>query len=234
MNATLGRVLSQLARGPSTGGENLDGFVDSLLQAFENCRSGLTEEQLRGGEAAVRAFFLELYEKEVPRLQETIRLKESLLSEAARGELFRRVDALVRDVVLPAYVRLAVRFTPRERNDFYVLPEGLHGLERLLWVGAGIALGAFIVWAPFIPLWEKEWVLPFAFGGLFTPDLRRYLALRRYNRDLNRLVRAADQEIARLDAAYLTESSALSERRDEPLESAKHAAESRILKEGSS
>lgn len=231
MNATLGRVLSQLARGPSAGGENLDGFVDSLLQAFENCRPGLTEKRLREGEASVRAFFVDLYEKEVPRLAETIRLKESLLSDAARGELLRRVDALVRDVVLPAYVRLAMRFTPRERNDFYALPEGLHGLERIFWVVSGIVVGSFVVWAPFIPLWEKEWVLPFALGGLFMPELRRYLRLRRYGRDLNRLVRAADQEIARLDAAYITESSALTER-EEPHEAAKHSAESRVLKEG--
>jgi hypothetical protein len=84
-------------------------------------------------------------------------------------------------------VRFARRFTPRERNDFYLAPEPLHGLERLGFTVAGMAIGAFAVWAPFIPLWQKEWVLPFAVAGL---DSRASGAtcLRRYQADLNGLV----------------------------------------------
>ncbi len=104
----------------------LGGFVDSLLQMFENCRPGLTDEILRAGPAGVERFFLDLYEKERGRLSETIQ-QEQHLSVDDRRELFERVDDRIRKVVVPAYVRVATRFTPRERNDFYLAPEPLHG-----------------------------------------------------------------------------------------------------------
>jgi hypothetical protein len=88
----------------------------------------------------------------------------------------------------------------------------MHALERALLCAAGIAVGAFVVWAPFIPLWEKWWVLPFALAGLFVPELRRVFALRGYESRVNELVARADREIARLDAAYLTSPEALAER----------------------
>jgi hypothetical protein len=108
-------------------------------------------------------------------------------------------------VVVPAYVRVAARFTPRERNDFFLAPEPLHGLERLGFTVAGMAIGAFAVWAPFIPLWEKEWVLLFALAGLVFPGIRRFLSLRRYQAELNALVTRTDNEIWRMDLAYLTD-----------------------------
>jgi hypothetical protein len=182
----------------------LDGFVDSLLQTFENCRAGLLDETLASGEKAVQAFFMELYDKEVPRLRETIRLLETGYSEGTQREMFGKVDELVRKVVVPAYARLATRSTRRERNDFYLVPEPFHGLERFVWGSAGMAIGAFAVWAPFIPIWEKEWILPFVVVGLFFPNIRRYLSMRRYQSDLNYLVARTDDEIWRMDLAYLT------------------------------
>lgn len=110
----------------------------------------------------------------------------------------------MRKVVIPAYARLAARFTRRERNDFYLMPESLHGLERLGWAAAGVVLGAFVVWAPFIPLWAKEWILVFGIAGLVFPDIRRLLTLRRYECELNRLVGRADDEIWRHEMALLT------------------------------
>lgn len=190
----------------------LDGFVDAVVQKFENCRPGLGEETIRKGEAAVAEFFLELYEKELPRLRETIQQEEPHLTEAARAEYFGQVDGLVRKVVVPAYARLTGGFTPRERNGFYFLKETLHGLERGLFTGGGILLGAFVVWAPFIPLWEKEWILPFAATGLFIPEIRRALSVRRYERELNALVARTEQEISRIDTAYLTDGEAVTER----------------------
>jgi hypothetical protein len=183
----------------------LGGFVDSLLQMFENCRPGLTDEALRAGREGVERFFLDLYEKERGRLSETIQQQEQHLSTDKRRELFERVDERIRKVVVPAYVRVAARFTPRERNDFYLAPEPLHGLERLGFTVAGMAIGAFAVWAPFIPLWEKEWVLPFALAGLLFPNIRRFLSLRRYQAELNGLVTRTDNEIWRMDLAYLTD-----------------------------
>ncbi len=198
------RVLALLGWSAPRGRQTLDGFVDSLLQMFENCRAGLSDEALRSGPTRVEGFFLELYEKERARLRDTIEQREQHLSAEARRELYERVDERIRKVVIPAYARLAARFAPRERNDFFLLREGLHGLERAGWAVAGIAAGAFAVWAPFIPIWEKDWVLVFAAGGIALPNLRRYLALRRYQSDLNSLVARTDDEIWRLDLAYLT------------------------------
>ena len=186
----------------------LDRFVDSLLSSFENRRPGVTDEMTRD-RAAGEAFFADIYEKETARLVDTVRTEEPHLAPEARAELVRQVDALIRKVVIPAYARLALPFTRRERNGFFVLPEPLHLLERLLWAGAAMALGAFAVWAPFVPLWEKYWIVPFALGGFFMPGVRRLLSLSRYEAELNSLVAKADREIARVDRAYLMAGEAL-------------------------
>jgi hypothetical protein len=188
----------------------LDGFVESLVQSFENCRPGLPDEGLSPAQA--EPFFRDLYEKEKPRLRDTIRAEEPHLSDEARAEYARAVDAHARKVLVPAYARLAARFTERERNGFYRLPEPLHAVERALLCLLGIGVGALVVWAPFIPVWEKWWVLPFALTGLFAPELRRAFALKRYESEVNSLVARSDHEIVRLDSAYLTSTEALAER----------------------
>ncbi len=190
-----------LARRAPTGAGPLGGFIDSLVQKLENCRSGLTDEILSTGGAD--RFFAELAEAELPRLRDAIRLEESLLPEAAQEELFQKVEQLIRAVVVPTYARLAVRFTRRERNDFYLVQDPLHGLERAGWALAGTIVGGLVIWAPFIPLWSKEWVLPFFLAGLFFPNLRRLWEVHRLERELNRVVLRADQEISRVDLGYL-------------------------------
>jgi len=211
MKATLGRILALLARDEDPVPPALDGFFDSLLQKFENSRPGLTDAQL-ADPASVHAFFARLYEDELPRLADVVRQQEPLLTTAGKEEFYRKVDSHVREVVLPAYVRLAGAFTRRERNDFYLLPEPWHGAERLLWGAAGLVLGGFVVWAPFIPLTAKEWALPFLLGGLLFPNLRRYLSLRGYEGELNGVVGRADREIGRIDMAYFDSAEALSVR----------------------
>ena len=106
-------------------------------------------------------------------------------------------------VLVPAFARLAVEMTRRERNDFYLTKSGLHGLERLGWLVGGIAVGGFVVWAPFIPIWSKEAVLPFAAAGLFFPELRRLFAYRRYARQVNGLVAKVEAEVLRIQGVYL-------------------------------
>jgi hypothetical protein len=179
----------------------LDAFVDGLVQKFENCRAGLADGTLAGGGA--ESFFVPLYEAERDRLAEAIRLEQAHLDPPAREAMFAATDRLVRTVVTPAYARLAARFTARERNGFFVVAEPLHPVERASCAVAGVVLGAFVVWAPFIPLWSKEWVLPFFLGGLVFPELRRWWEIRRYERELNRLVARADAEIGRMDLAFL-------------------------------
>jgi hypothetical protein len=200
MRNSLARLVEALAsarRGPSV----LDGFVDGVLQKFENCRAWLDDAALvrRDGDS----FFRPLYEAERDRLKDAIRLEQQHLGETGRDAMFAQVDELLRSVAIPAYERIAVRFTVRERNGFYLLREPLHGVERVGWAMAGIAVGVFVVWAPFIPLWSKEWVLPFFLAGLVFPELRRWWEIRRYERELNRLVARTDAEIGRLDLSFL-------------------------------
>jgi hypothetical protein len=193
--------LVRLFSKPAVRNSALDGFVDSLLQTFENSRPGLTGEMLAEGE--VEGFFRDLYEKELRPLREKI-AHLGHLSADEQEELFQRVDDRIRKVVLPAYARLAAGFTPSERNDFYLTPEAVHGVERLAWAVVGVVLGVLVVEAPFIPLWSKEWVLVFGIGGFVFPTVRRYFALRRYQHQLNDLVTRTDDEIWRLDLGYLT------------------------------
>jgi hypothetical protein len=178
--------------------------VDSLLQTFENCRPGLPDEALSGPRERVEAFFAGLYAKESGRLAEVVDLCCQHLPPPGRQELRSRTDAFIRNVLVPAYARAAQAFTRRERRDFFLVPEGLRLLERAAWAAGGIGLGLFAVWAPFIPIWSKEWVFVFLVGGLVYPNLRRVLALRRYQAELNGLVARAEDEIWRMDLAYVT------------------------------
>ena len=51
------RALRLLGTGGAGRGQMLGGFVDSLLQMFENCRPGLSDETLRKGPEGVERFF---------------------------------------------------------------------------------------------------------------------------------------------------------------------------------
>jgi len=203
MSPLIQRLLRILLHAKASKADALNGFVDSLLQTFENCRNGVSDAMLAEGEGRVAAFFTELYEKEIPRLKSVLRLNEPYVPKGTGEALLGEVDGLVRKVLIPGYVRLSAGFTRRERNDFYLLRD-FHGIERIGWSMLGMAIGAFVVWAPFIPMTAKEWVLPFFLGGLFFPDLRRFLSIRRYEAELNRVVERVDREIGRLDLVYLT------------------------------
>lgn len=189
----------------------LIGYVDSLIQTFENCRAGLSDHTIAGGEDAAEHYFLDLYNKELPRLQSSIQLHEGYMPAETRARFFDEVCTLLRKVVIPAYVRLALHFTKRERNDFYLVPRHLQFLERIGWAAGGIFLGAFVVWAPFIPIWSKEWVLPFLIAGLIFPSLRRFFSIKQYENELNKLVTKTDLEIDRIEMAYLTGNELLSQ-----------------------
>ena len=178
----------------------LGGFVDSVIQKLENCRAGLPA-QLEP--EIVQQYMLELYDAERPRLHDAVQALAPLVDDASLRNEEDELDALFRRVLLPAYARGAGEMTRRERNDFYLADKGLHGLERFGWAACGTLLGTFVVWAPFIPIYAKEAVLPFALGGLFFPELRRYFAYRRYARDVNGLVGKVEAEARRLQSVYL-------------------------------
>lgn len=204
------RDIAALQGGSHAVSSSLGRFVDRLIQTFEDCRGGLSDQTIAGGAPAVERFFLDLYDKEQERFEDMIR-DQPLLDDDARAKLRIEIDARIRQVVIPAYVRLAMKFTPRERNDFYALPDKLHTFERIgLGIG-GILVGLLVIAAPFIPLWSKEWVVPFMIAGLVFPNIRRYFTLRRYEKELNQLVLRADRDFGRIDVAYLTSGTAVDE-----------------------
>lgn len=178
----------------------LGGFVDGVMQKLENCRAALPDS-LEPEE--VEAYIGGLYEAEAPRLHEAVQALAPLVDAPALEKEEAELDGLFRRVLLPAYARAAAEMTRRERNDFYLAKKGLHGLERVGWLMGGILAGTFVVWAPFIPIWSKEAVLPFAATGLFFPELRRYFAYRRYAKQVNGLVAQVEAEVKRLQAHYL-------------------------------
>ena len=84
---------------------------------------------------------------------------------------------------LPRYAALALRHNRSERAPVRI-GQGADLFNRTAWTLIFGAIGAFVVWAPFIPIWEK-WI-PFA-GALCAlvfapalPDLHRRLLLRRH------------------------------------------------------
>ncbi|MEO6954303.1 MAG: hypothetical protein ABI321_21050 [Polyangia bacterium] len=178
----------------------LGGFVDAVVQKLENCRAGLPADLEA---AVVERYMLELYDAERPRLHEAVQALAPIVDETSLVNEEDELDALFRRVLLPAYSRGAGELTRRERNDFYIASKGLHGLERFGWAAGGTLLGTFVVWAPFIPIWSKEAILPFAMAGLFFPELRRYFAYRRYAREVNGLVGKVETEARRLQSVYL-------------------------------
>ncbi|MCI0614977.1 hypothetical protein L0244_18460 [bacterium] len=180
-------------------------LIDSLLQSFENCRPGLSDEKIHGNKEEVSKFFVDIYEKELPRLVNTLKVQESFMLNEAREKFFAEIDSLIRTIVIPAYIRLATSYTPRERNDFYLVPQRYHFLERFGWAVAGMFLGVFTVWAPFIPIWSKEWILPFAIVGLVFPNVRKIFSIKRYEADLNRMVAKAESEIDRIEMDYTSQ-----------------------------
>ncbi|MBK8010454.1 MAG: hypothetical protein IPK13_03845 [Deltaproteobacteria bacterium] len=182
----------------------LERYVDTLIQSFEDRRNGLTEATIAAGEDACQRFFFEIYEREFERLRRLFEDEEPHLSESALASWSDEIDRLFRTVVIPAYVRLAMRFTSRERNDFYLTRSSLHPVERIGFALLGMVIGGFVLVAPFIPIWQREWILPFMLAGLLFPNLRAYLAIRRYEAELNRLVVSVGREMLRLEQAYST------------------------------
>jgi hypothetical protein len=201
--ATLLRRLARLLIGGRAPVRMLDGFIDSLIQTFENCRPGLADQAL-GSATSVDEFFAQLYEKEKPRLADLVAIQYAHLSAAERQDLVNKIDSRIAGVVIPAYVRRAERFTLRERNDFYLTRSAWHGAERLAFSAGALLLCSFVMWARFLPLVAKEWLLLCAAGGLVFPDLRRVFAWKRYESELNDVVGRTDDEIFRMDLALLT------------------------------
>src|SRR5260370_38296741 len=88
----------------------LGGVLDSLLQTFENCRPGLTDDILRWGESAVKKYFAEIYEQEWPRLKESVCSAKPHLTGPTAEAFLAELDGLCRRAVIPPNPHEALRF----------------------------------------------------------------------------------------------------------------------------
>lgn len=122
---------------------------------------------------------------------------ESDLAEDSQFTLYKRE---VDQVLIPRYARLA-----QQQNQLEQAPrrawQGRDLYNRLSWALGFFLVGVFVVWAPFIPIWEK-WI-PFALAALaplvspFLPDLygawqnqKHQVALFALHDDLDKLGRS--------------------------------------------
>ncbi len=131
-------------------------------------------------------------------------------------------------VLVPRYAKLALAQNQVER-------QATRGAvyNRLAYVALFFALGLFVVWAPFIPIWEK-WV-PFALALVaplvspWLPDLYQSLRLRRHKLGLGVLLMDMDEAgrslpLPPLGAAALPAATATAGRTAEPAASSDLAA----------
>lgn len=128
--------------------------------------------------------------------------------EYAEMELpVRYLDALeaeLLDTVPARWRQCAEPFTEDEKKGFGIWRQG-DVFARLTYLGISAAIGFFIVWAPFIPIWEK-W-LPFAMaaGAWWLPDLQTGLRRRRYAHQLGEIVAQMEQAQKQLERQVTSE-----------------------------
>jgi hypothetical protein len=146
--------------------DELGSIARDLIADLERARPGFPLSRA-GFEAAAR-------ERLQLRLADLRAQFASLGSDADFDRVRRELD----DVLLRRYVTFALPQSERDRVG------GPSVLERLAWAVGGLVLGGFLVWAPFVPIWEK-W-LPFALMllGPFLPDWQRSWRLRQHGRRL--------------------------------------------------
>ena len=174
------------------------GIAADVVKAWEARREGLADDALEPG--AAERYFAGVLIDDKERLRSAARRLEPHLSEPRREALCKDVDAFMAGTLLPAYARLAIAFTARERNDAQVA-HAAHGLERMAYGALGLVVGGLLVWAPFVPLWAKRWIWAAGLVGLVVPDLRRLVARQRYRRALAALVVHSERALGRMRTA---------------------------------
>ena len=102
---------------------------------------------------------------------------------------FDRLQETLLGVAVPRYLTAAHKQTDLEQKD-YGLWRGADLLARGVYAVGGLALGLFLVKAPFIPIPETWDLLAFAFllGAPFLPDAQVWLLKRKYRGALRAIV----------------------------------------------
>jgi hypothetical protein len=102
---------------------------------------------------------------------------------------FDRLQETLLGVAVPRYLAASQKQTELEQRDYGLWRHG-DLVARGVYALGGLAVGLFLVKAPFIPIPETWDLFAFAclLGAPFIPDLQVWLAKRRYRRALRAIV----------------------------------------------
>jgi hypothetical protein len=112
---------------------------------------------------------------------------------------FEALKTEILATVPSAWRRIARRFTDKESREFGVWRGG-DPVARLTYVASGLLVGGLIIWAPFIPIWEKWFPFVLAIAAYWLPDVQVAYHRRRYARALGRIAVEVGRTQPRLDA----------------------------------
>lgn len=167
-------------------------LVGELLADLERFRPGIAED---ASSAAMLAALSARARLRLDELHREYRVDESPddPETAAQLQLYHRE---VEQILLPRYAVLCQRQNTLERSRGAAW-RGPDLYNRLTYAVIFFAIGLFVVWAPFIPLWDK-WI-PFVFALLaplctpWLPDLYRHMLRSRHQMELELLHQDLDR-----------------------------------------
>lgn len=113
------------------------------------------------------------------------------------------LETEVLKTAMPQYMAAAREMNALERAKFGVWRGG-DPLARVAFALAGLLLAVLLFFVPFVRMFEAAFMVLFAGGGFFFPEIKRWTHERRHTKLLNRLVAdaAAYQQNAKLH--YMT------------------------------
>jgi len=121
------------------------------------------------------------------------------------------LETEVRAIVPRAWRAVAQPYSHKEKREFG-LWRGGDPVARLTYVLAGLTLGGLILWAPFIPIWEKWFPFVLAFGAWWLPDAQVRWHKRAYARALGRIAAQVARAQPELEGRVSTEQLLLSDK----------------------
>lgn len=117
---------------------------------------------------------------------------------------FESMAKEIRAIVPAAWRALAQPYSAREARD-YGLWRGGDPIARITYVFTALVIGGFMVWAPFIPIWEKWFPFLLALSAWWLPDAQVAWHKRRYARALGGIARRMGQLQPQLEGMVSTE-----------------------------
>jgi hypothetical protein len=160
--------------------EELGTIARDLLADLERARPGFPDDE-EGFAAAVRA-------RLATRLED-LRALHPVLAEPA---LKRRAEQELDTVLVARYVAFARKQNLLEKKG----GGGWRGgdtVSRIVLGLTGLAVGGFVVWAPFIPIWEKSVPFMCMIAAPFIPDMQKAWYLKRHLGKLEDLAMAMEE-----------------------------------------